>query len=247
MSRLWVSILTLVIYGLAQYGVLFLHMAGFFSNLSGKSLMFTNIYTQVILFIIASIIVIIINNFIANPTQLEQQTKEKKRYAILWAFVGYVSVMVYQIIANLINMFVLGGPQSSPNTERLMKVAQDIPVFIILISIVGPILEEYVFRKVIFGELYQLMKGNKTLKFIVASVVSSIIFSAAHGDPAFFIIYFGMGMIFSGLYAFTKRIWVPIAVHMMQNGFVVIIQVLIGPEKIKELQETTSFIFNLIV
>lgn len=29
MSRLWVSILTLVIYGLAQYGVLFLHMAGF--------------------------------------------------------------------------------------------------------------------------------------------------------------------------------------------------------------------------
>ena len=34
---------------------------------------------------------------------------------------------------------------------------------------------------------------------------------------------------------------------MMQNGFVVIIQVLIGPEKIKELQETTSFIFNLIV
>lgn len=167
-----------------------------FSNLSGKSLMFTNIYTQVILFIIASIIIIIINNFIANPTQLEQQAKEKKRYAILWAFVGYVSVMVYQIIANLINMFVLGGPQSSPNTERLMKVAQDIPVFIILISIVGPILEEYVFRKVIFGELYQLMKGNKTLKFIVASVVSSIIFSAAHGDPAFFIIYFGMGMIF---------------------------------------------------
>lgn len=77
MSRLWVSILTLFIYGLAQYGVLFLHMAGFFDNLSGKSLMFTNIYTQVILFIIASIIIIIINNFIANPTQLEQRTKER--------------------------------------------------------------------------------------------------------------------------------------------------------------------------
>src|SRR5699024_96622 len=115
MSRLWVSILTLVIDGLAQYGVLFLHMSGFFINLSIISLMFTNIYTLVILFIIASIIIIIINNYIANPTQLEQQTKEKKRYAILWAFVGYVSVMVYQIIANLINMFVLGGPQSSPN------------------------------------------------------------------------------------------------------------------------------------
>ncbi|ATH59677.1 MULTISPECIES: intramembrane glutamic endopeptidase MroQ [Staphylococcus] len=247
MSRLWVSILTLIIYGLAQYGVLFFHMAGFFNNLSGKSLAFANIYTQVTLFIIAAFIIIIINNFISNPTQLEQQHKEKKRYAILWSLIGYVCVMFYQIIAGIINMYVLGGPKSSPNTEQLMKVAQEIPVFIILISVVGPILEEYVFRKVIFGELYNLMKGSKALRFIVASIVSSIIFSAAHGDPAFFIIYFGMGMIFSGLYAFTKRIWVPIVVHMMQNGFVVIIQVLVGPEKIKELQETASFIFNLII
>src|SRR5699024_9516408 len=103
-------------YGLAQYGVLFLHMAGFFSSLSGKSLMFTNLYTQVILFIIASIIIIIINNFIANPTQLEHQTQEKKRYPTLLASGDYVSVMLYQIIANLINMFVLDGPQSIPNT-----------------------------------------------------------------------------------------------------------------------------------
>ena len=246
MSRLWVSILTLVIYGLAQFGVILLHMAGLFNNLSSKELVFANIYTQVGLFIIAAILIIIINNFISNPTRLEQQTKEKKRYVIVWAIVGYFVVMIYQILAGIINMYVFGAPQSSPNTERLMKVAQEIPLFIILISIVGPILEEFVFRKVIFGEIYNLINANKTIKFLIAAIVSSIIFSAAHADPSFFIIYFGMGFIFAALYVYTKRIWVPILVHMMQNGFVVIIQVLIGPEKIKELQESTSFIFNLL-
>ncbi|PTI49318.1 hypothetical protein BU106_12645, partial [Staphylococcus xylosus] len=48
------------------------------------------------------------------------------------------------------------------------------------------------------------------------------------------------------LYIYTKRIWVPILVHIMQNGFVVIIQVLVGPEKIKEMQESASFIFNFL-
>lgn len=246
MSRLWVSILTLVIYGLAQFGPIFLQMAGLFNNLSGKEILFANIYTQVILFIIASLLIILINLFIANPTQLELQPKEKKRYVILWAIVGYMIVMIYQVVAGMINMYVFGAPQSSPNTERLMKIAQEIPMFIILISVVGPILEEFVFRKVIFGELYNILKGNKTFKFLIAGIVSSIIFSAAHADPSFFIIYFGMGFIFSALYVYTKRIWVPILVHIMQNGFVAIIQIYFGPEKIKELQESASFIFNFM-
>src|SRR5699024_10513147 len=207
---------------------------------------FANIYTQVILFIIAAFIITLINLFISNPTRLEQQPKEKKRYVILWAIIGYVAVMIYQVIAGMINMYVFGAPQTSPNTERLMKVAQEIPLFIILIPVVGPILEEFVFRKVIFGELYNVMKGNKTFKFIIAATVSSIIFRAAHSDPSFFIIYFGMGFIFSALYVYTKRIWVPILVHIMQNGFVVIIQIYFGPEKIKELQESASFIFSFM-
>lgn len=246
MSRIWVSILTLIIYGLAQFGVAFIQMAGLFNNFTGKELLFANIYAQVALFIIAAVIIIIINNFIANPTRLEQQPKEKKRYVILWAIIGYVIVMIYQVVAGIINMYVFGAPNKSPNTERLMKVANEIPLFIILISIVGPILEEFVFRKVIFGELYNILKGNKTLRFLVAAIVSSIIFSAAHGDPSFFMIYFGMGFIFAALYTYTKRIWVPILVHIMQNGFVVIIQVFLGPEKIKELQESASFILHFL-
>ena len=49
------------------------------------------------------------------------------------------------------------------------------PIFIILISVVGPILEEYVFRKVFFGELYDRIKGNRIIAFLIASIVSSLL------------------------------------------------------------------------
>ena len=147
----------------------------------------------------------------------------------------------------MINIHILGAPQKSPNTERILQIANAFPIFLVLIAVIGPILEEYIFRKVIFGELYNILKGNKLVKFLIASIVSSILFSVAHGDPSFFIIYFGMGMIFSAFYVYTKRIWVPILIHVFQNGFVVVVQILIGPDKIKELQQSTSFIINFFI
>ena len=77
-----------------------------------------------------------------------------------------------------------------------MAIAKQLPVFILLISIVGPILEEYIFRKVIFGEIYNKIKGNRIVAFLIASIVSSILFAIAHNDIKFFFIYFGMGMLF---------------------------------------------------
>ncbi|MCD8889553.1 CPBP family intramembrane metalloprotease [Staphylococcus arlettae] len=247
MSRLWVSILTLLIYGLAQFGPALILSTGILGNLSGENLRITGIATQVVLFFIAFIIIAVLHLKISNPTELEHQPKEKKRYIILWAFVGYFIVMIYQIIASLINIHILGAPQKSPNTERILQIANAFPIFIVLIAVIGPILEEYIFRKVIFGELYNILKGNKLVKFLIASIVSSILFSVAHGDPSFFIIYFGMGMIFSAFYVYTKRIWVPILIHVFQNGFVVVVQILIGPDKIKELQQSTSFIINFFI
>ena len=137
-----------------------------------------------------------------------------------------------------------GELKASPNTERLMDIARQAPIFIILISIVGPILEEYVFRKVIFGEILDRLKGNIVMRFLIASVVSSLLFALAHNDITFIIVYFGMGMIFSLAYVLTKRIAVSIMIHMMQNGFVVIMQVCFG-DVLKHLQTQAIAIFHL--
>ena len=130
--------------------------------------------------------------------------------------------MIYQMVASLITMWLVGQPQQSPNTERIMAIAKQLPVFILLISIVGPILEEYIFRKVIFGEIYNKIKGNRIVAFLIASIVSSILFAIAYNDIKFSSYIFGM--LFSLAYVLTRRIAVPIIIHMLQNGFVVAVQ-----------------------
>ena len=132
------------------------------------------VYTQVILFILA-ILIIFLHFKIKNPTNLEQEHKESKRYIIPWAVLGFFIVMLYQVIVGVINIWIFGQPQQSPNTQRIMAVAKQLPIFIILISVVGPILEEYVFRKVFFGELYDRIKGNRIIAFLIASIVSSLL------------------------------------------------------------------------
>lgn len=54
--------------------------------------------------------------------------------------------------------------------------------------------------------------------------------------------YFGMGMIFSLAYVFTKRIAVPIGIHMLQNGTVVFMQVF-GGEALKKLKNMLTLFY----
>lgn len=245
MARIWVASLTLVIYALAQVLPLMLQQTPLFSDLSGMALARANVYTQVILFIIAAILIIWLNLIIKNPTSLEKGFKEPKRYIIPWALLGFVIVMVYQVMAGVINMWIFGQPQQSPNTQKIMAIARQLPIFILLISCVGPILEEYVFRKILFGEIYNKIKGNRIIAFLIASIISSLLFALAHDDMKFILIYFGMGMLFSLAYVLTKRIAVPILIHMFQNGLVVIMQYFFG-DTLKNLQEQTNFIFHLL-
>ncbi|MCE5097975.1 intramembrane glutamic endopeptidase MroQ [Staphylococcus devriesei] len=245
MARIWVASLTLVIYALAQVLPLMLQQTPLFSDLSGMALARANVYTQVILFIIAAILIIWLNLIIKNPTSLEKGFKEPKRYIIPWALLGFVIVMVYQVMAGVINMWIFGQPQQSPNTQKIMAIARQLPIFILLISCVGPILEEYVFRKILFGEIYNKIKGNRIVAFLIASIISSLLFALAHDDMKFILIYFGMGMLFSLAYVLTKRITVPILIHMFQNSLVVIMQYFFG-DTLKNLQEQTNFIFHLL-
>ncbi|GEP84658.1 abortive infection protein [Staphylococcus piscifermentans] len=247
MSRLWFSILTLIVYACALFGVQGFYSAGVYKGLQGKSLMLATSYTQVGLMVVAAILILWMNNHVKNPTHLDlANDKVKKRFVIPWALVGLIVVLVYQVIASLINQFVFKVDQPSPNTTGIMKMIQEAPIFIILVTIAGPLLEEFVFRKVIFGNIYEILKGNKVVRFIIAATVSSALFATAHNDPSFIIVYFGMGFILSGFYIYTKRIAVPICIHILMNSYVVIIQFLFA-DKIKEMQESMQMILHIFL
>ena len=54
-----------------------------------------------------------------------------------------------------------------------------------------------------------------------------------------------MGVIFSLAYVWTKRLAVPIIIHMLQNGFVVIFQ-LLNPEALKSHGTSEFYISHFI-
>lgn len=136
---------------------------------------------------------------------------------IFWGIVGIFLAFFAQSAAASIE-YALGIEMGSENTQQIVGLIQTTPLIIFVTSIIGPILEEIVFRKVIFGSLY------KRLNFFLAGLISSLIFSIAHGEPEHLILYGAMGFTFAFLYVKTKRILVPIFTHVAMNTIVVIIQ-----------------------
>ena len=119
-----------------------------------------------------------------------------------------------------------------------MRIIDSAPFVILVVSIIGPILEEIVFRKIIFGSLYQ------RFGFFISALVSSLIFAVAHMDFVHILLYASMGFTFAFLYVKTKRILVPIFAHVAMNTLVVILQ--LNYDRIIEWQEKYSGVTQFI-
>lgn len=150
-----------------------------------------------------------------------------------WAVGGIFLALMAQSIAGSIENL-MGIEMGSENTQQIINLIKASPIIIIISSIIGPILEEIVFRKVIFGSLY------KRLNFFLAGLISSLIFAFAHGEPEHLLLYSAMGFTFAYLYVKTKRILVPIFAHVSMNTIVVVLQ--LNQDKIQQLQQLQSFI-----
>ncbi len=159
--------------------------------------------------------------------------------AALWSVLGIFMALAAQSIAGLIEVNVFGIEAGSENTEMLVEIAKITPIFIFVTSVIGPILEEVVFRKIIFGSLY------KRFNFWISGIASSLIFAAVHFDPKHLLIYTAMGLTFAYLYVKTKRIIVPIIAHVAMNSLVVGVQI-IFEDQIREMQQQAEMIQSFI-
>ena len=120
----------------------------------------------------------------------------------------------------------LGIEAGSENTASLVEIAKLAPVMIIVIAVIGPILEEFVFRRVIFGSFFQVWG------FWLSAVVSAIVFAAIHFDFTHILLYTICGLIFAFLYYKTKRLLTSIVAHVLLNSFVSVVNLNI--EKIQQ-------------
>lgn len=135
--------------------------------------------------------------------------------AIGWGIIGFFLVFFGQTIAINIETL-LGIEAGSQNTANLVEIAAVAPMMIITVVLIGPILEEIIFRRVIFGSLLQAQG------FWIATLVSAIVFAAVHIDFTHILLYTVCGLIFAYLYYKTKRLLTSIVAHILLNAFVMV-------------------------
>lgn len=160
---------------------------------------------------------------------------------ILWAILGFFLAFAGNIIAGLIEIYILGIKPGSENTQVIMKVTKSFPLFMLLPIFFAPIIEEIIFRQIIFRSLY------RRFGFILAGILSAFVFAIVHNDFTHILAYMTMGFVFSFVYIQTKRIIVPILVHMALNSYTVIIQFNLKPEDIENMQKQLEQMQTILI
>lgn len=172
---------------------------------------------SVIAFTLCLVIVLLILRTVPKTT-LRNRPKASVGASIGWAVAGVFLALFSQSIAASIEMYLFGVTPESENTQRIMEIITALPLMVFVSSVFGPILEEIIFRKIIFGAIYE--KTN----FFIAALFSSVLFSVVHLDFSHLLIYTAMGFTFAFLYVRTNRIIVPIFAHVAMNTLVVLLQ-----------------------
>ncbi|PSL41679.1 hypothetical protein B0H99_102363 [Planomicrobium soli] len=137
--------------------------------------------------------------------------------AIGWGLLGFLMLLVGQTLAAYIEM-AMGIDPGSANTQTIVTIAEVVPLAILAVVLFGPVLEELVFRRVVFGSL------NQTTNFFFATAISALMFALVHMEFRHLLLYFTTGLVLAFLYQKTKRIITPIIAHIMLNGYVMLIQ-----------------------
>lgn len=222
--RYWYVILTYIIVQFS--GLLFVPLLYFTLSISQQN---AAVYWTIFSFIIGLAIVLLLMK--PDMKMIQERNAASMGNVILWSVIGVFMAYFAQAIAVTIETSVFNIEQGSKNTEMIMDITRAAPIFMIIPAIIAPILEEIIFRKIIFGALY-----TRT-NFFIAAALSALIFGIIHGEPQHILIYASMGFVFAFLYVKTKRIIVPIIVHMTLNSISVIVQFSLDPEDIERMQK----------
>lgn len=146
---------------------------------------------------------------------------------------GYLYVLLGNYLSSVISEL-LSNAFSMPISESLNQISivrmlnSDGVIFIVLSAVfIGPIVEELVFRKSIFGLI-----NNQKIALVVSSVVFGAIHLTAEASLAAALIngvsYFTMGAIFGYIYLKNnKNIMAPIVVHILINLISVVASIIL--------------------
>lgn len=145
--------------------------------------------------------------------------KRQKNFliTILIGVVGIPASLLLQMVILQIEQRLLGQSVTSQNTQNIVQLIMNNMIFILATTIAGPIMEEFVFRRAIFGSL------EKRFGFFLPALLSSVLFAFAHND-GHYLLYAGLGFLFCGMYRYSGRIWTSMITHVGMNLLVILTQ-----------------------
>lgn len=135
--------------------------------------------------------------------------------------VKFLVLMILALVAVQALNYVLvrtGITHEAENQIELMKLMKTATVPMVLLTVLGaPPVEEFIFR----GLLMHAFPHQATVRWRwFAGVVSVVAFATAHTMPTDFwnwLLYAGMGAVFTATYAYTKDIRYDIGLHFLNN------------------------------
>ena len=172
------------------------------------------------IFIILS--VLLISKYVYNGkfNSIDASSKKGLKESFLFSIVILILTVIFLFVLKNFLTNILGVVRKSKNTIFTVYLLKKTLFSVFVIVFTGPMFEEIVYRKILFGYLYDLHSGcNKYVRFITSLLGSVIIFGAVH-DGVFssgMIFYVMAGISFTIVYFYTKRISSAIAIHFLYN------------------------------
>jgi membrane protease YdiL (CAAX protease family) len=117
-----------------------------------------------------------------------------------------------------------------------------VPAIVLVVVIFGPAVEELVFRGAVFNGLYRLAdlasarfgesedtrKTARRVSFVLAALISSVVFALLHLEPVLLPALLILAVILCALFERTGSLLPPFVAHATFNSFAVVLIVLAG-------------------
>ena len=104
-------------------------------------------------------------------------------------------------------------PQGMKQVIDVVREPHELILSLLLLSVLAPVVEELVFRGLLYGWIAGRWGGT------LALIVSSLAFAAAHWEPAHIILVLPLGFLFGWLRRRTDSLLPSLFSHIVNNGF----------------------------
>ncbi len=144
----------------------------------------------------------------------------------------WLALLAMLILGTGLSMLIAPLNLEDPDTMAVFEQLARNPLGVLLLVLVGPFIEECVFREGILSAL-----RAKQWHAWSAAVVSAVLFAAVHANLLQAIPAFAMGLLLAAFYIGTNDIRLPLAAHILNNALAAI--TLLFPE-IDELESSMN-------